>query len=45
MMNEYKKMSSEELAQVAGGIDGKVGLDEGPMRTVHGLQSGWLAGL
>ena len=43
MMNEYKKMSSEELAQVAGGIDGKVGLDEGPMRTVHGLQSGWLA--
>ena len=30
MMNEYKKMSSDELAQVAGGIDGKVGLEEGP---------------
>ena len=43
MTNEYRKMNNEELTQAVGGLDGKVGLDEGPMRTVHGLQSGWLA--
>ena len=43
MTNEYIKMNTEELTQAVGGLDGKVGLDEGPMRTVHGLQSGWLA--
>ena len=43
MTNEYIKMNNEELTQAVGGLDGKVGLDEGPMRTVHGLQTGWLA--
>ena len=43
MTNEYKKMSNEELTQAVGGRDGKKGLCEGPIRTVHGLQSGWLA--
>ena len=43
MTNEYIKMNTEELTQAVGGIDGKVGLDEGPMRTVHGLKTGWLA--
>ena len=43
MTNEYKKMSNEELVQAVGGRHGKKGLCEGPIRTVHGLQSGWLA--
>ena len=43
MMNAYMKMSNEELMLAVGGRHGKEGLCEGPMRTVHGLQSGWLA--
>ncbi len=43
MTNEYKEMNNEELKQTVGGRDGKVGLWEGPTRTVHGLQTGWLA--
>jgi hypothetical protein len=43
MTNEYIKMNNEELTQTVGGRDGKVGLWEGPKRTVHGLESGWLA--
>ena len=43
MTNEYIKMNNQELTQVAGGRDGKVGIEEGPMKTVHGLQTGWLA--
>ena len=43
MMNDTMKMSSKELTQVVGGEDGKSGLCEGPVRRVHGLESGWLA--
>ena len=43
MMNAYMKMSNEELMLAVGGRHGKKGLCEGPIRTVHGLQSGWLA--
>ena len=43
MTNEYRKMNNEELTQTVGGRDGKAGLWEGPKRTVHGLESGWLA--
>ena len=43
MTNEYIKMNNEELTQAVGGRDGKVGLLEGPKRTVHGLETGWLA--
>ena len=43
MNNEYRKMNNEELTQTVGGRDGKVGIEEGPKRTVHGLESGWLA--
>ena len=43
MMNAYMKMSNEELMLAVGGRRGKKGLCEGPIRTVHGLQSGWLA--
>jgi hypothetical protein len=43
MTNEYIKMNNQELTQVAGGREGKVGIEEGPMKTVHGLQTGWLA--
>jgi hypothetical protein len=47
MMNEYKKMSSEELVQAVGGLSGKVslncqaGLDQDFSKAVSGLQSGW----
>ena len=43
MTNEFKKIDNEELNRTVGGREGKVGLWEGPYRTVHGLQSGWLA--
>ena len=33
MANEYIKMNHEELTQVVGGRDGKVGLWEGPTHT------------
>ena len=43
MNNDYRKMNNEELTQTVGGREGKVGIEEGPKRTVHGLESGWLA--
>lgn len=43
MMNEFKKVTPEELEKISGGVDGMVGLYDGPYKTVHGLQSGWLA--
>ena len=47
MMNEYKKMSSEELVQAAGGLTGKASLDcqadmdKNFSSAVSRLQSGW----
>ena len=47
MMNEYKKMSSEELVQAAGGLAGKASLDcqadmdKNFSSAVSRLQSGW----
>ena len=38
-----KRMSVQELEQVNGGADGKLGIFEGPMKTVSGLKTGWLA--
>ncbi len=43
MTNEIKNMKNAELEQVVGGVNGKVGISEGPWRTVHGLDYGWLA--
>jgi len=43
MKNEFKKVTLEELKNIAGGVEGMVGLYDGPYKTVHGLQSGWLA--
>lgn len=43
MANEFEKLNNEELTEAAGGRHGKHGLFEGPTRTVHGLQTGWLA--
>ena len=43
MENEFKKVTSEELDEVSGGRDGIHGMYAGPIKTVHGLESGWLA--
>ena len=44
MAEEFKKVSLEELNEIAGGVDGKVGLDmSGPWMKVKNLQTGWLA--
>ena len=40
---ELKAISEEELNAINGGVDGKVGLCEGPWRIVCNLQTGWLA--
>ena len=43
MTEEFKKVTEEELSAISGGQDGKVGLYEGPWKTVMNLQTGWLA--
>ncbi len=43
MAEELKKITEEELKEVAGGVNGKVGLDEGPWMEVANLKTGWLA--
>ena len=40
---ELKALNETELNEITGGADGKVGLYEGPWRTVCNLQTGWLA--
>ena len=40
---ELKALSENELNEITGGADGKVGLYEGPWKTVCNLQTGWLA--
>ena len=40
---EMKTLNENELNEITGGADGKVGLYEGPWRTVCNLQTGWLA--
>ncbi len=40
---ELKKLEENELNEITGGADGKVGLYEGPWMTVCNLQTGWLA--
>ena len=43
MTDTFKKITQEELTAINGGQDGKVGLYEGPWKTVMNLQTGWLA--
>jgi N4-gp56 family major capsid protein len=43
MAEELKKITEDELKEVAGGVNGKVGLDEGPWMEVANLKTGWLA--
>lgn len=43
MAEEFKKVNEEELAEVAGGVDGNHGSFYGPWRTVRNLKKGWLA--
>ncbi len=43
MLDEFKKVSEEELENIAGGVDGMVGLYDGPYKTVHGIETGYLA--
>ena len=40
---ELKKITETELKEITGGADGKVGLYEGPWKTVRNLKTGWLA--
>jgi len=43
MSEEFKMVSEEELEKIAGGVDGMVGLYDGPYKTVSGIQTGYLA--
>ncbi len=43
MSIELKKIEESELKEITGGAEGKVGLYEGPWKTVCNLQTGWLA--
>ena len=43
MAEELKKITEDELKEVAGGVNGKVGLDEGPWMEVANPKTGWLA--
>ena len=42
-MTELKKIDMENLEEIVGGQDGKVGLWEGPWKTVMNLKTGYLA--
>ena len=44
MAEELKNLNPDELNEVTGGADGKVGLDfNGPWKKVMNLKTGWLA--
>ena len=43
LTNEFRKMSNEKLLPATGGKDDKVGINEGSVRTVYGLESVRLA--
>lgn len=44
MAEEIKKVNLEELNKIAGGADGKVGMNpDGPWKKVMNLKTGWLA--
>ena len=43
MSEEFKKVDEQELAEVAGGVNGNQGYYYGPWKTVRNLKKGWLA--